>query len=285
MRLGTILMLAVALVCASGAAFLAYLGMKPGKPDASIIVREAATQKIVVAARDLKPGERLSPELLREADRPAQSLPKGAFLSKDALLKGGEHRVLDAIAENEAILPSKVSGFGSAGPLASVLDDGMRAVTIKVGEDTGVGGFAQPGDRVDVLLTQSNLRSETGAPKEASTATLVQNARVLATDQQTQRKDKPTPPKAVTLEVTAEDAQKLVLGGTVGQLSLTLNRSGGGRFDRVTGVIQLSDLVEAGPSAMPSKTMPSAPVVGVTRSVERKEYRVLPEEEGAVRLR
>jgi pilus assembly protein CpaB len=277
MRFSTVLMLAVALLCASGAAFLAYLGMKPGNPNAAAVTREVvATQKIVVAARDLKPGEKLDAKLLREVDRPAQSLPKGAFRSKDALL-AGEHNVLDAISENEVILPSKISGFGGEGPLAATLGDGMRAITIKVAEDTGVGGFAQPGDRVDVLLTQSNLRAETGAPKEAFTATLVQNARVLAADQQTQRKEKTTPPKAVTLEVTAEDAQKLVLGGAVGQLSLTLNRSGG-RYDRVTGMIQLSDLVESGPSSMSVNVAPSAPVVGVTRSVVRKEYKVAPED-------
>jgi pilus assembly protein CpaB len=274
-------MLLAAFVCAAGAATLAYIGLKNRSSQQAVAVapEPVPTTKLVVAARDMKTGDKLSPEVLREVNWPAATMPKGAFRTKDAILKGSEERVLvEAVAENEPVLARKVSGFGEIGPMAAQLGDGMRAITIKVSEDTGVGGFAQAGDRVDVLLTRSNLRQESGGQSTAYTATLVQDARVLATDQQTQRRDKTTPPKAVTLEVSAEDAQKLVLGAAVGQLSLTLARSGG-RFDRVTGVIQLSDLEGIGPNASPSAAnTPSGPVVGVTRSTDRKEYRVMPEE-------
>lgn len=274
-------MLLAAFVCAASAATLAYIGLKnrSSQQVAAVSPEPVPTMKLVVAARDMKTGDKLSPEVLREVDWPAATVPKGVFRTKDAILKGSEERVLvEAVAENEPVLARKVSGFGETGPMAAQLGDGMRAITIKVSEDAGVGGFAQAGDRVDVLLTRSNLRDETGGQTKAYTATLVQDARVLATDQQTQRRDKTTPPKAVTLEVSAEDAQKLVLGAAVGQLSLTLARSGG-RFDRVTGVIQLSDLEGSGPNASPPvANSPSGPVVGVTRSTDRKEYRVLPEE-------
>ncbi len=274
-------MLLVAFVCAAAAAVLIHTLLKRKTyQDEAAMSQSAprATRKLVVAARDVKAGEKLGADMLREIDWPAETLPKGAFLDKGALLKVAADRiVLESLVENEPLLPRKVSGLAESGPLSAMLGDGMRALTIRVSEDSGVGGFAQPGDRVDVLLTQSNARAESGGPAKAYTATLVQNVRVLAADQSMQRKEKATPPKAVTLEVTAEDAQKLVLGSAIGQLSLTLNRDGA-RFDRVTGVIQLNDLVEAGPDTAPIKSVPETPVVGVTRSVERKEYRVLPEE-------
>src|SRR3546814_7955998 len=40
------------------------------------------------------------------------------------------------------------------GFLAAALGPGMRAVTVKVSREEGVGGFVFPGDRVDVVLAQ-----------------------------------------------------------------------------------------------------------------------------------
>jgi pilus assembly protein CpaB len=106
---------------------------------------------------------------------------------------------------------------------------------------------------------------------------LLQNVRVLAIDQVTQRKDLASPPKAVTLEVNIEDAQKLVLAGTVGELSLALKRIAAGADSQVTGTIEIEDLIDADRRVLAGKPKPTGPVIGVTRSVERKEYQVLPE--------
>jgi pilus assembly protein CpaB len=104
---------------------------------------------------------------------------------------------------------------------------------------------------------------------------LLQNVRVLATDQATQRKTQASPPKAVTLEVNTEDAQKLVLAGTIGQLSLALRRLDGAA-DGGTRAIALDDLMSSGSdTAAPSGR--AGQVIGVTRAVERKEYTVQPD--------
>ncbi len=93
-------------------------------------------------------------------------------------------------------------------------------------------------------------------------------SRVLATDQTTERKGQASPPKAVTLEVGTEDAQKLVLASTIGQLSLALRRNHGAT-ETPTRMIGADDLIERTASIPEPKR---GPVVGVTRGSERQEY-------------
>jgi pilus assembly protein CpaB len=104
---------------------------------------------------------------------------------------------------------------------------------------------------------------------------LLQNVRVLAIDQASERKGQASPPKAVTLEVTTQDAQKLLLAGTIGQLSLALRRSNGvaGSEPRP---IAMEDLIarQSAAQGAPAKT---GQVIGVTRAAERKEYMVQPD--------
>ena len=73
----------------------------------------------------------------------------------------------------------------------------MHGVTIKVNETSGVGGFVQPGDHVDVLMTQTE-RGEANSSHRPYTKTLIKNIRVLAADQQFQRRTDAQPPKTVT---------------------------------------------------------------------------------------
>jgi pilus assembly protein CpaB len=113
------------------------------------------------------------------------------------------------------------------------------------------------------------LSDAPGEVARPSTKTLVKNVRVLAADQQVERKQQTQPPKTVTLEVSEDDAKRLTLAGTVGQLSLTLNRGDG---PRVAGrAVDLRDIVG---TAEPSEDGVAGAPVSVFRSVERKEYRV-----------
>jgi pilus assembly protein CpaB len=251
MRVGNLTMLIAALICATAAALLSRAWLKDQSGDRSILATTqdaAATpvRSIVVAARELKYGDRLKPDMLRLMPWPGDTLPKGAFLTSEPLSKAGQERVVVAsIAENEPVLESKLSG-GSQGALAAKLADSMNAVTIRVNDVAGVAGFVQPDDRVDVFLTTGGQPSDDPARnKKPSVVVLLQNVRVLATDQATQRKTQASPPKAVTLEVNTEDAQKLVLAGTIGQLSLALRRLDGAA-DGGTRAIALDDLMSNG---------------------------------------
>lgn len=279
MRMGNVMMLAAAFVCAALAALLsrAWLTNQPAAPQA------VSTNAIVVAARDLKPGEKLEKSMLRTMPWAAGTLPKGAFLGMDALFRGDSPRTVHApIAENEPVLEHKLTGT-MQNPLAAKMGESMNAVTIRVNDIAGVAGFVQPGDFVDVFLTYSDKPSD-AAPSQGTKpgiVVLLQSVRVLAVDQVTERKAQTAPPKAVTLEVTTEDAQKLILAANVGQLSLALKRiddaKGPARPVSAADFLPIGDGKEPQQAARASGEGPSGPVVTVTRAVDRKEYRVMPE--------
>ncbi len=281
MRMSNVVMLAIAIVCAAAAAFFArVLLVNQSRQAPTETIAANPSRAIVVAARDLKYGDKLNAEALKLVAWSGDSTPKGAFLTKDAALgPGGSRIVLASVAENEPVLEQKLLGTGSPNALSARLTENMKAVTIRVNDVAGVAGFVQPEDRVDVFLTYGGKNVNEAAAQRAasSVVVLLQNVRVLAIDQVTQRKDQASPPKAVTLEVNIEDAQKLVLAGTVGDLSLALKRIAAGDDPQVTGTIELDDLIDADRRALAGKPKPTGPVIGVTRSVERKEYQVLPE--------
>ena len=101
----------------------------------------------------------------------------------------------------------------------------MRAVSVRVNDVVGVAGFLLPGNHVDVVAAYRDgpdTRSET----------VVQNVKVLAVDQTASTdKNEPVVVRAVTLEVTPADAEKLVLAEQRGAIQLALrnppDRDGG----------------------------------------------------------
>ncbi len=175
---------------------------------------------IVVANRPLRFGEELTAQALREVPWPQDALPAGAF-NKIADVTAGKRVVLMPFDINEAILASKITGPGQRATLSAVIDDGMKAVTIRVNDVQGVAGFVLPGDRVDVLLTRQ------GEKNNAVTDVVLEDVRVLAIDQLADEKnDKVAVVKAVTVEVDVTDGQKIALASTVGTLSLLLRKAG-----------------------------------------------------------
>jgi pilus assembly protein CpaB len=238
---------------------------------------EAPAQTIVVAAMPLKFGVEVSRQQLREIAWPAGKLPKGAFAKIDEVVDGKTRRVaLAAFEENEPLLKAKVTGPGQRGSLAAVIQQGMKAVTVRVNDINGVAGFVLPGERVDVLLVR-NLGTE------AWSDVLLQNVKVLAVDQLAdESSDKPALVKAVTVEVATADAQKLALAGAVGTLALALRSAGVAEREdaRRIAVEDLSRPAETPPlpvaayASAPAEEAPRAAVVGVSRGMKRQEYSV-----------
>ena len=115
---------------------------------------------------------------------------------------------------------------GERGFLAAALGAGMRAVTVPVSAQSSVAGFIFPGDRVDLVLTQTVPGGGDGEPLKVS-ETIMRNLRVLATDQRTNAMDEAGQPVVVpysnvTLEVTPRIAEKIAVSQTLGSLSLSL---------------------------------------------------------------
>lgn len=170
---------------------------------------------VVVAKEPIEAGVSLRPEYLKMVDWPKASLPHGVQHSIDKLI-GRVTR--SAIAENELVLERALLHAGAGGSLAAVITPGMRAVTIPVNEVAGVAGFAFPGNYVDVLLS---TKDDTG---QATSKIVLQRVLVLAVDQERSVKDetKGRIGKAVTLEVTPQQAEKIDVARAVGTLSLAL---------------------------------------------------------------
>lgn len=170
---------------------------------------------VVVAAEKIEAGVSLRAEYLKTTDWPKASLPHGAETAIDKLV-GRVTR--STIEPNELILERMLLHAGAGGSLAAVITPGMRAVTIPVNEVAGVAGFAFPGNYVDVLLS---TKDDTG---QATSKIVLQRVLVLAVDQERSVKDesKGRIGKAVTLEVTPQQAEKIDVARAVGTLSLAL---------------------------------------------------------------
>jgi pilus assembly protein CpaB len=230
------------------------------------------TQTVVVASKSLRFGNELTSTSLKEILWPGGAVPAGAFAKISDVTGAGRRVVLTPIEANEAILSSKITGPGQRATLSATLQDGMRAVTIRVNDVEGVAGFVLPGDRVDVALTRQTDKAA------ATTDVVLQNTRVLAIDQTAdERNDKPSVVKAVTLEVDTAAAQKLALAASVGSLSLML-RKAGEVASETTKRVTLSDLINGGATTTQDTRLAT---VSVRRATKQEDYSVPTEDRDA----
>lgn len=222
MRRGNLIVLLIALIMGGSAAFLArnWIAAQANHSPAPRL------GTVVVASVPLGFGTVLGRDNIREIQWPAGPLPEGAFSSRDELLKEGRRAALVPIARDEPVLKSKVTGPDQRASLSALLEDGKRAVTVRVDDVRGVAGFVLPGDRVDVVLIRA-IPQANGTPAENISDVLMQHVKVLAVDQVVnERQEKPTVAKAVTLEVSTDQAQKILLATNIGKLSLILRQAG-----------------------------------------------------------
>ena len=178
-------------------------------------VKQANTQ-VVVAAVDLQLGAKLEDKDLNVIRLPGTDLPQGYYQNKTDVLGRG---VVVPIAKGEFILPSKLAAENAGAGLPSLIPPGMRAVSVRVNEVVAVAGFVTPGTRVDVVLTGNTP----GVP-DALTTTVLENVEVLAAGQKLQRsaQGEPQSVPVITLLVSPEDAQKLIMASNEGRIQLSL---------------------------------------------------------------
>ena len=231
--------------------------------------RTLASQTVVVAKQALRFGTELNASMLQEVPWPSDALPAGAFGKVQDIMSGGRRVVLAAIEANEPVLALKITGPGQRATLSALVKPGMKAVTIRVNDVEGVGGFVLPGDHVDVVLTR---QIEKGS---ATTEVVLQNTKVLAVDQTADdRAAKAAVAKSVTPEVDTVEAQKLWLASSVGSLSLLLRKAGETAEVR-TRKITLKDL---GTNEPVGTEKAATTTVVVTRASAKQEYTVPTEE-------
>lgn len=210
--------LVLALVSGGAAGYLALGYMnKPLSPRSASA--SAATQ-IVVAARDLALGTVLAPGDVKTIAWPSLTVPPGYAASEEQVIGRG---LITPVSANEPLMTAKLADKEAGGGLPIVIPEGMRAVSVKVDEVIGVAGFVLPGTRVDVLVTLSDNSER----QEAATRLILQNVQTLASGQTIQKNANGEPQTAtvITLLVTPEEAEKLTLAATEGQIQLALRNT------------------------------------------------------------
>lgn len=189
---------------------------------------QANTRKVnsvVVAKVDIPLGTPLVADQLATVQFPTEAMPNGVFDNAEKLV--GRVTVVP-IAAREPLTDFKLAPEGSTGGLSAVIPEGYRAMTVKVDDVIGVAGFLRPGTMVDVLTVID--KPEQGlAQREPISKIVLQNVKVLASGQDI---DKPKSDdrdadtvKAVTLQVTPEQAEKLALASTEGKLRIMMRNS------------------------------------------------------------
>lgn len=247
-RTGTLIMLLVALLFGGLAVFIAKAWLANQQvqvsQQADPQVIKVNTQKIIVANKELHFGEPITPEVLGEVDWPKDAMPEGSFTSVADITKDGVRVVLTPISPNEPVLAWKISGPGQRASLSALVKEGMRAVTLRVNDTSGVAGFVLPGDRVDVLYTQDKGDGP-------GIDVLFQNVRVLAVNQNADEKTgTPIEGRTATLELTPVDAQKLALAESTGGLVFTLRAAGSLDTAPARRIVQ-AELVSSGALSQP----------------------------------
>lgn len=231
----SLIALGVALLLGIFAVYLANTFLTSKEDQASEAL--AGTTRVAVAAVPLDFGMALTPEKVRFVAYPTNSLPAGTYSKIDDVLPPGKPRIaLRPIAVNEPILAGKISGTGQTASLSALLPDGKRAAAVRINDVSGVAGFVQPNDSVDVLITRTVNDREI-------TDVLLQDVRVIAIDQNAKTSDgRPDIARTATLEVDPLDAQKLALAQQAGSLSLVLRKPGVEENNPVVETVSLEDL-------------------------------------------
>jgi pilus assembly protein CpaB len=221
--------LVISLVCS--ALFTLWLGKTFFKPHGPV----AGVQRYVAAAQNADPGQVLANNNLKLVDWPA-NMPLSGTFAKPEEVSG--RTLLYPLAAGQPILDRDLAVAGATTGLSTKIPDGMRAISLKSDQVVGVAGFLLPGTRVDVLVTYHTASSPLPV-----TSTVLQDAQILATGQKMQPDPdgKPSTADVVTLLVSPEDAEKVVLASAQGSVHFVL-RNGQDHVVRTDAPAQISEL-------------------------------------------
>jgi pilus assembly protein CpaB len=224
-----LIVLVVAAFAAIGALLLIRgMGARSAAPTAAE-AEQIAGEQVLVAARDIGQGAALQPGDLAVALFPSASVAPtfvklSAQPSAQADFVGAVTR--RTFAQGEPITAGAVVQSNDRSFLAAQLEPGYRAISIEINRETSAGGYIQPNDRVDVIVT-SHVDGEGGGGQEVRSDIVLEDIRVLAIGDATQQQttgDHPTTVEGgvAVLEMTQEDARTLALADELGTINLAL---------------------------------------------------------------
>ncbi len=214
---------------------------RPAPEPAPAQVAEApapAPPAVLVAARDIPLGSLLRDGDLRWQEWAGPEVPVG-FVARDPA-NPDSAVYLGAVARRGFVVGEPVqAGYlvkpGERGFLAAVLTPGHRAVAVSVDATSAASGLIWPGDRVDVILTQTFDDGTSRPTRKAVGETVLRDVRVLSIDQTFQETATSgggtlpaelRVPRTVTLEASPADAERIAVAAGLGRLTLALRSLG-----------------------------------------------------------
>ena len=205
-----ITLIVLSLVMAIGAAWTAnrWVATQVGTGE-----KESGTQ-VIAAAMDIPYGTKVEARHLRFVEIPDSIAPADSITQMEDV--EGHVATLN-IGRGEILIADRFAKHETGSTLAALVGTNMRALTIRVNDVIGVAGFLLPGNRVDVLAARKTT------DRRAVTETILRNLKVLAVDQTAStEKNEPVIVRAVTLEMTSDQAETLVQARTEGDIQLAL---------------------------------------------------------------
>lgn len=201
----------------AGYSALRYLQERP--PTVMAAEPRDEGHSVVIAAQPLAVGSVVREEDIRVVSWPSEAVPEGYAENAAEVVGRG---VITDVRMNEPLLQSKLAELGTGGGLPITIPPGMRAVSVRVDDVIGVAGFVLPSTRVDVLVTLTPPGSN-----DTATRVILQNVRAVAAGQEIQRDEDGTPMTVtvITLLVTPEDAERLVLAAAQGRIQMALRNT------------------------------------------------------------
>lgn len=183
--------------------------------------------EVYVVNKAMAYGAPITKEDVEKVIFPVKSLPEGSFSDEAVLFptdNSAVRYVTRQMEKTEILLSAKVSEPGADIGLTSRLSKGKRAFAIKVDVASGVSGFVQPGDSVDVYWTGSAQQGTSGDFTQLIETTI----KVVAVDQManSDRATSATVARTVTVEATPQQVARLAQAQATGRLALSLVGAG-----------------------------------------------------------
>ena len=227
LRIALLALMAIGLL---GFGTVAWISAHPPGTSAGHHPAAAIKRQVIVLARDVRAGTLLKAEDLTDKELAAGDAarqPLTVIDSPEARRNLLGAMVRHPLVAGDILRPADVLRPGDHGFLAAVLQPGMRAVTVGVDVISGTAGLIWPGDRVDVILTQSIEDQTLPAGRRVAAETVLQDTRVIAIDQQLAQGGDPAEEggktaRTVTLEVTEDQAERIQVAARIGHLSLAV---------------------------------------------------------------
>ncbi len=211
MKSRTLLLIGLSLILGLGAAFMANTWLSArlnAAPDDNM-------KNVVVATLEIPFGQMVEAQHVTLVRMPKDTVPDDAY---DATEKVVGKIATFAMLRGDIVRGARLAEHLGGSTLASLIEPEKRAISVRVDDVVGVGGFLLPGNRVDVLVAK-----QVGNNSNAVSETILEDLRVLAVDQTASTdKTQPVVVRAVTLEMTPEETEILVKAQSEGKLQLAL---------------------------------------------------------------